>query len=132
MGLLFLIQPVLTEASVCVWVPVWLFSGSLFLLHFSPSSCSLPFPRGYKEMAPKPGKALGERGPEISLTHAHSASALRKTRHRKKSPPLLLPVPHLACSEGLVSLHLSLLLQLLSSPIFWHQGSSRTGGLEIQ
>ena len=119
---------------VCVWVPVWLLSGSLFLLHLSPSSSSLTLPWGYKEMTPKAGKALG-RGVLKPPSHVPTQHQNWEKLERIKNPPLTLSVPQPACSLG--SLLLSLSLQLLSSPIFWHQGFSgpvalRSSGLWIQ
>lgn len=109
--------------------------GCLFGCFLDPSSSFISFQLfsdftlGLQGDDPKGREGPGERCPETSLTCTHSASELGKTRDRIKSPPLILSVPQLACSLG--SLLLSLSLQLLSSPIFWHQGFSRTGGLEI-
>lgn len=85
-----------------------------------PPSFSLPallsdLPWGLQGDDPKGREGPRERCPETSLTGTHSASELRKTRDRIKSPPLILSVPQPAYSLDPCS---CLSLQLLSSPIF--------------
>lgn len=97
-----------SDRFVCVGACLavfWIPSSFISLL----PALSLTLPWGYKEMTPKAGRALGRGVLETSLTGTHSASELRKTRDRIKSPPLILSVPQPAYSLG------SLLLSFFSS-----------------
>lgn len=84
---------------------------AVFWIPLPPSSLSFQlfsdFTLGLQGDDPKGREGPGERCPETSLTGTHSASELRKTRDRIKSPPLILSVPQPAYSLGSLLLSFS-------------------------